>query len=204
VPWKKSSRSTGRRGTFPQTRTVIVSKVWSEYSDLSIPTPSHLENGLDSAPKTFQYPTVFQMSHLNRCKIKSHRCPAGFAESVPPVFFVTNKQNEFALTSSVPGETREEWLLTNHLFVLSKKQQQNSRPNLLNHLFSSDFNFMLFSSSHNAEISFSIGHFCVQMRMRMNINRELVKRMVHSVFGVVWSVYNEWLIITCPDIQNIV
>ena len=31
---------------------------------------------------------------------------------------------------------------------------------------------------------------CVH-ELRMNINLKLMKRMVHSVFGVVWSVYNE-------------
>ena len=121
------------------------------------------------------------MSHLNRCKIKSHRCPAGFAESVPPVFFVTNKQNEFALTSSVPGDEKNDC----SIYLFSQKSNKILAPNLLNNLFSCDFNFMPFSSCHHHAGISIIGHFCVRMLLRMNINLELMKRMVQSVFGVV-------------------
>ena len=51
---------------------------------------------------------------------------------------------------------------------------------------------MPFSSYHHMlESLFLLAIFFVRVMMRMNIDLKLMNRMVHSVFGVFWSVYNE-------------
>jgi hypothetical protein len=81
-------------------------------------------------------------------------------------------------------------MIAQSLFICSlKKAAKNLASNLLNNLFSRlIFNF---SPRWNLSTIFLYWPFLVCKQVRMNIDLKLMKRMVQSVFGVDWSVYNE-------------
>ena len=80
-----------------------------------------------------------------------------------------------------------------HLFVLSKKAAKKFSPLICSNICSHAMFILCLLAPivTRWNLIFNYWPFLCVHELRMNINLKLMKRMVHSVFGVVWSVYNE-------------